>query len=101
LPFAQAAKQLSALLNIQVSPSPVRTHTQQAGRASLAVQTEQAHPLATCPEETPAARMLMSADGAFVPLVAGQYREVKLLAIGQVEVQEGTSVQPTSPPLLV
>ena len=32
--------------------------------------------------------MVMSADGAFVPLVGGQWGEVKLLAIGHVEVQE-------------
>jgi len=88
LPFAQASKQLSALLDIEVSPSTVRQQTHQAGRASLAVQNEQANPLAACPEETPAERMLMSADGAFVPLVGGQWGEVKLLTIGQVDVQE-------------
>jgi len=85
LPFAQASKQLHALLDIEVSPSTVRQQTQQAGRASLAVQNEQAKPLAMCPEETPAERMVMSADGAFVPLVGGQWGEVKLLAIGQVD----------------
>lgn len=88
LPFAQAAKQLHALLAIEVSPSTVRQHTQQAGRGSLEVQTEQAKPLARCAEEAPAERMVMSADGAFVPLVGGQWAEVKLLAIGQVEGQE-------------
>lgn len=93
LPFAQASKQLEALLDIHVSPSLVRQHTQQAGRASLAVQNEQAKPLAVCPEETPAERMLMSADGAFVPLLAGQWGEVKLLAIGQVTVQEAGTAQ--------
>ena len=91
LPFVQASTQLAALLDIQVSPSTVRQQTQQAGRASLAVQNEQAKPLAACPEETPAERMLMSADGAFVPLVGGQGGEVKLLAIGEVEVQQALS----------
>lgn len=85
LPFAQASEQVYALLGIHVSPSTVRVQTQQAGRGSLAVQNEQAHPLAACPEETPAERMVMSADGAFVPLVGGAWGEVKLLAIGQVE----------------
>ena len=88
LPFAQASKQLSALLDIAVSPSTVRQQTQQSGRASLAIQNEQAKPLAVCPEEPPADHMVMSADGAFVPLVGGQWGEVKLLAIGQVTVQE-------------
>ena len=94
LPFAQASEQLYALLDIRISPSTVRQHTEQAGRGSLAVQTEQAKPLAVCPEESPAERMVMSADGAFVPLVAGQWGEVKLLAIGQVEVQEAAAPQP-------
>jgi hypothetical protein len=40
--------------------------------------------------------MLMSADGAFVPLVAGQWGEVKLLAIGQVEEQK-ESEPPATP----
>jgi len=93
LPFAQATEQLRALLDIRISTSTVRQHTEQAGRGSLAVQNEQAKPLALCPEETPAERMVMSADGAFVPLVGGQWGEVKLLAIGQVEVQEAVAPQ--------
>jgi len=91
LPFAQASEQLHALLDIRISPSTVRQHTEQAGRGSLSVQNEQAKPLAVCPEETPAERMVMSADGAFVPLVGGEWSEVKLLAIGQVEVQKAVS----------
>jgi len=97
LPFRQAAEQWRALLGVQVSASTVREHTEQAGRGSLAVQTQQAHPLAACPEETPAERMVMSADGAFVPLVAGEWGEVKLLAIGQVETEAaGAQEQDTS-----
>ena len=46
---------------------------------------------AACPEEPCAERMLMSADGAFVPLVGGVWGDVKLLAIGQVEVQQAAS----------
>ncbi|GAC1561685.1 MAG: hypothetical protein NVS2B2_24740 [Ktedonobacteraceae bacterium] len=37
--------------------------------------------------------MVMSADGAFVPLVGGQWAEVKLLAIGQLDVQEALSAE--------
>lgn len=96
LPFAQATEQLYALLDIRISTSTVRQHTQHVGKGSLSVQNEQAKPLADCPEETPAERMVMSADGAFVPLVGGQWGEVKLLAIGQVEVQEGVSQQSLS-----
>jgi len=93
LPFAQAAEQSHALLDIHVSTSTVRQYTEQTGRGSLAVQNQQAQPLAGCPEEAPAERMVMSADGAFVPLVGGNWGEVKLLAIGQVESQVASSPQ--------
>ena len=93
LPFAQARSHLHALLDMGVSTSTVRQQTQQVGRASLAVQNQQAKPLALCPEETPAERMLMSADGAFVPLVGGQWGEVKLLAIGQVMIQQAGAAE--------
>ncbi len=48
-----------------------------------------ADPLAACPEEEAGECMLMSTDGAFVPLVHGQWGEVKLLAIGQVKHRRG------------
>lgn len=68
-----------------MSTATVLRQCEQAGSASLQVQQEQARPLASCPEEPPRERMVMSSDGAYVPLVKREWGEVKLLAIGQLE----------------
>ncbi len=86
MPFAQAAEILCAILGVRVSAATVRRQCEQAGGASLQVQQEQAQPLASCPEEPPGERMVMSSDGAYVPKVLGEWGEVKLLAIGQAPV---------------
>lgn len=85
LPFAQVAEHLWALFGVQISASTVRRETERVGRGCLAVQHEQAQPLASCPEEEVGECMVMSGDGAFVPLVGGTWAEVKLLAIGEVK----------------
>lgn len=85
LPFAEVAEHLQVFLGVQVSEATVTWQTEQAERGCVAVQDEQAEPLASCPEEEPAECMLMSGDGAFVPLVHGQWAEVKQVVIGQVE----------------
>ena len=85
LPFGRAATHLAEILGVEVHGATVRRHTLAAGQRTLAVQTEQAQPLASCPEEPAADRMAMSSDGAMVPLVGGVWAEVKLMAIGAVE----------------
>lgn len=90
MPFAQAAETLCAILGVRVSAATVRRQCEQVGSASLQVQQEQAQPLASCPEEPPGERMVMSSDGAYVPLVKGEWGEVKLLAIGQAQCHSPT-----------
>jgi hypothetical protein len=85
VPFAQAAQTFEELLGITVSRSTVRRLCLQVGQASQQVQDEQAHPQAQVPEEAPGEQMIMSTDGAFVPLVGGGWGEVKLLSIGEVQ----------------
>lgn len=85
LPFEEVAEHLEVLFGVQVSAATVIRQTEQAGRGCLAVQDAQADPLASCPEEEPAECMVMSGDGAFVPLVHGQWAEVKQVVLGQVE----------------
>lgn len=85
LPFARAARHLQEILGVQVHAATARRATLAAGRRSLAVQTQQAQPLADCPEEPTADRLVMSSDGAMVPLVGGVWAEVKLVAIGTLE----------------
>jgi hypothetical protein len=86
--FAQAAKHLQAILGITLSRSTARRQTLAVGQRCLLSQREQAQPQATGGEEPTAERLLISVDGAFVPLVGGQWEEVKLLVIGEVQAQQ-------------
>lgn len=92
LPFAQAAEMLGYLLQVQVSEETARRLTEQAGARVEADQTAQAK----APEQESAARtrrparLVISADGACVPLLHGEWAEVRTLALGEVtEPQKG------------
>ncbi|GAC1361368.1 MAG: hypothetical protein NVS2B12_24830 [Ktedonobacteraceae bacterium] len=86
MPFAKASAMLARLLGVQVGKETARRLTEQAGKQIEAAQTQAA--------ETPWAEetakvdegisLLMSADGAFVPLVKGAWAEVRTIAIGRV-----------------
>ena len=95
MPFAQAAELLHALLGVQVSASTARRLCLHAGQAAEAVQEEQARPEGCArfplPQEEPAERLVMSCDGGLVPLRHGQWAEVKMLVIGEVEPPESKS----------
>jgi hypothetical protein len=86
MPFAQASSLLTLLLGVQAGKETVRRLTEQAGRHVEQAQTQAAK--APWPEQTSkiasAARLVMSADGAYVPLVKGEWAEVRTLAIGKV-----------------
>ncbi len=85
VPFAQATQTLQELQGITVSRSTARRLCLRVGQASQQVQEEQADPQAQVPEEVPGEQMVMSTDGAYVPLVGGVWGEVKLLSIGEVQ----------------
>lgn len=85
LPFGRVVKHLKRTLGVVVPVSSVRRQTLAVGERMLAVQNDQAQPLADCPEEPAAERLAMSSDGSLVPLVGGVWAEVKVVAIGQVE----------------
>jgi hypothetical protein len=86
MPFERAAQMLERLLGVQVSEPTIRRTTLRAGAVYEARQTtqsqlsDQARPLATTSEKT-----VISADGAYVPLVGGQWAEVRTVAIGEVQ----------------
>jgi len=84
VPFEQASASLEDLLGVHVSPSTVRRVCLEVGKASLQLQDEQANPQARMQEEPVAQQMVMSTDGAFVALTSGEWAEVKLLSIGEV-----------------
>lgn len=92
MPFAQAAEHLAFFWAVRVSEATVRRQTEAAGAAYVAVQTaEVAMLLREHPPVPPGpALQQVSADGAMVPLVGGEWAEVKTVAIGSVE-REGAT----------
>lgn len=86
VPFEQAARLLECLTGVRVSEATVRRQTEEAGAYLLAVETEEAERIE---EEAPAspagpAKQCLSADGAYVPLVGGEWQEVRTLVLGTV-----------------
>lgn len=86
MPFAAAAKLTTALLGVAVSEPTVRRVGEAVGAAYVALQNEQTTALERSAPPAPAgaARMVMSADGAMVPLLHGEWGEVRTLAVGVV-----------------
>lgn len=86
MPFERAAQMMEALLDVQVSEATVRRWTERAGVHYEAVQTAQSQEAE--PEENTAPAPLkqaISSDGAYVPLITGEWAEVRTLAVGEVE----------------
>ena len=86
MPFAAAAKLTAALLGVAVSEPTVRRVGEAVGAAYVALQSEQTAALERDAPPAPAgaARMVVSADGAMVPLLHGEWGEVRTVAIGVV-----------------
>ncbi len=85
--FPQATSLLAHFTHTAVSEPTVRRKTEQAGAASVAVQTAAVEHLerdVPAPPPGPGLQQL-SVDGAMVPLVGGEWAEVKMLAIGMVQ----------------
>jgi hypothetical protein len=86
LPFRQAAREGSWFLGVPLAEATVRRLTEAAGAAEVARQEaacavlEQALP----PSPVGPAVQQVSVDGAMVPLVGGDWAEVKTVAIGTV-----------------
>ena len=86
MPFEKAVGLLSDILKVDVSKSRGERCTEAAGAAYVAIQTEEADemerqaPLAGKGSE----KMVFSADGAMVPLLHGEWAEVRTLVIGDV-----------------
>lgn len=87
MPFAEASKLFEAFMGIVVSKTLSRRYTEEAGAAYVDLQTEEAERIE---RELPAAaegvdKLQISADGAMVPLLHGQWCEVRTVAIGEVQ----------------
>lgn len=86
LPFEQVPAALLFLTGVQVDAETVRRLTEQAGAALVVEEDAEAERLALDPPdaaEGPAIQQF-SADGTMVPLVGGEWTEVKTLALGTV-----------------
>ena len=96
--FEHACELLRELLGIDVSATSARRYTYQGGLAALAVQqAEQARLREDLPEPPKGAEQaVISADGAFVPLLGGEWAEVKTLVVGEVVQNEEGEADTTS-----
>jgi hypothetical protein len=86
MPFNFAVELLADLLRVTVGKSSAVRFTEGAGAAYVALQNEEADRIeCEAPPAPPGSdRMVISADGAMVPLVHGEWAEVKTLVIGEV-----------------
>jgi hypothetical protein len=87
MPFEQAAGIIADLVGIQVSKSMSQRYAEGAGAAYVQIQTEEVERIE---KEMPTApvgadKIQVSADGAMVPLVHGQWAEVRTVVIGEVQ----------------
>ena len=87
MPFKEAAKLFEAFMLIPVSKSLSRRYTETAGAAYVDLQTEEVERLERDMPDAPqgADKLQVSADGAMVPLVHGQWSEVRTVVIGEVQ----------------
>lgn len=91
MPFAQAAKMVTAFHNVQLSDETVRSLTLKAGAIQVAQQEAavarmEAGELAV--QEPGAEKLILEVDGAMVPLRGGVWQEVRTVAIGDVSVSK-------------
>ena len=91
LPFAQATALLTAFTRVSVTEPTVRRQTERAGALYVAWQEAEV----TCLEQELAPppkgpdTQVISVDGVMVPLLHGQWAEVKNLVIGEVAPPRG------------
>jgi hypothetical protein len=87
MPFAKAAKELEFVLKVGVSEPTARRYVEAAGKAYEEYQTVEVERLEnTCPPaKENLQKMFLSVDGAMVPLVGGEWAEVKTLTIGEIQ----------------
>ena len=97
MPFAHAVETLFALVQVQASKASAVRATERAGAAYVALQDEAVVTLERHAPRAPAgpARVVLSADGAMVPLVHGEWKEVRTLVIGEVQTTPKGEVRTT------
>jgi len=100
MPFAHAARMLTDFTQVSVSESSAQRLTEAIGIAYEAVQLAEVERIERdWPEVEPGSdKLVLSVDGAFVPLVHGDWTEVKTLVVAEVgepTQRDGKTVVPT------
>jgi len=86
MPFAQAGQMMERLLGVQVSEATVRRMTEGMGACIERVQNKETEKAAASRAGNGKPnKLVISGDGAFVPLLGGEWAEVKMLAIGEAK----------------
>jgi hypothetical protein len=87
MPFARAAQELQHFRSTDVSRPTVERITEAAGAAYEALQTAEVQRIEQKLPAAPAGpgQQFLSVDGAMVPLVGGEWAEVKTMVIGEVQ----------------
>ena len=87
MPFGRAAKELAYFRRVDVSRPTAERLTEAAGEAYVEWQTAEVKRIEKELPPAPAGpeRQFMSVDGAHVPLIGGDWAEVKTLALGDVQ----------------
>jgi len=94
--FAKASQEFAWLTGARVHPDTARRHTEAAGAVLVAHEPAEAarilreHPAPPCTPDT----LLFSGDGAMIPLVHGQWTEVRTLAVGEAQPATPTAAGP-------
>jgi hypothetical protein len=92
MPFDRARQMLERLLGVQISEPSVRRGTERAGALYEARQTAQSTPATHSSARVPIGEKLaFSTDGAYVPLVGGNWAEVRTVVIGEVKKEPPTA----------
>jgi hypothetical protein len=86
MPFERATQMLKALTGVQISEATARRNAYRVGEALVAVQRAQAMGPVVAPIASSCqTKHIMSPDGAMVPLLHGQWAEVKTVVVGCVQ----------------
>jgi hypothetical protein len=97
-PFAEAAALLAELTGIHVSAATVRRQTEALGATAVALaeaEVERIEQEWPTPPEAPE-RLVVSVDGAMVPLRHGEWAEMKLVSVGEPELVMSPSGEPAA-----
>lgn len=90
MPFEQAVEEVWLNQKTRVEESTLRSITHRYGQIAEAIEEEEAERIERELPESPKRpeKILVSVDGAFIHLTSGEWREVKTMVVGEIEIEE-------------